>query len=1099
APATTDVATSAPPKTFTILPTDIVVATTELPVTASVVSQELLNGTTRSPTLSTTQAPLESLVEKTSVPKVAVPGAPNGDGSKLQGEEVAPDNNSNRQDKRRDDLAGKTDEEIQDIKATITSGYESKTEQTLRYVSSSVVGITLVLLAFFQFIAMNPSYILPDSPSDRLAAPNSWEFPAFVFFIQQVGVLSLAKNTKVPHKFYVSFLDSLSWLVFLIRGSPSADSNNAAVSSSQLVAIGGGRSLVESSTYDAQGKIQFSLRSDVNDKDWFMRVWVAVLVVIAVLMVFVICTALISQWVAQRGNPFHSDTTDSHKRSVSFRSISRRLLGMCVLVGFFSILPLSMISMFEVLQDASTAGFPHIYAILSLVTLALVVGSVLYGMYALQSLTEAGLSKWRTRVVWGVVYSNYHYTSRLFFAAGALVQFLTGILVAAVTGDAFVQLLCLVIVHALYLVSMFVLQPFVCNVHFKFAIGFQVLILVVFSLACGLAGDSISNDTQLNLSYAIVILLIIVFVVMFIRQLYMLWTYASAWAKDEHDSVTGMPTLHDHEIESGGGNYTISLRDTEDHGHSSGGKNAVSLHNSGGDDSPMNTIRIVDTNSKRHLWMDSRPGKCITTLLACQEAAATAATLVGSRIFVFGGYDGRRNHNDLHIFDCDTLSWETYTDPRSSNQDSTPPSLSAAFPASRNGHTATLAHNSIYILGGWLGSGPHAANDLHILHVNSMRWESPITTGTPPGPCNMHTTDYLPNVNGLLVFRGGDGKEYLNDLHLFDLPTRHWSRPTTHGTPPSPRANHSSAVLDHRLFVFGGWNGTHRLNDLHMLDTTTWQWTSIPPSSEGSMMLPFPRAGMTFVAVRRRFFLFGGYGSSPNHPFPAKCFSDLHVLDTDQTSTHWTPVVPSGHSTCTPPAYRSRDPRVVTVEGVGPSRRAGHTCTVVGRRLFIFGGSHHNEYLNDMHVLDTDPSPQAVVALAAPPMDFNSALRPYANSPTFSDISFVRSSAAAIVIPNMSRGGFEAMMAYVYSGHVVGEMGWEDLLELLVAADQYMLDHLKQVCERQLQLALDKDNVGFLMEAAERANASQLMAVCRHFVRNYADKESTRHANDDTP
>ncbi|RQM24633.1 hypothetical protein B5M09_009410 [Aphanomyces astaci] len=502
------------------------------------------------------------------------------------------------------------------------------------------------------------------------------------------------------------------------------------------------------------------------------------------------------------------------------------------------------------------------------------------------------------------------------------------------------------------------------------------------------------------------------------------------------------------------------------------------------------------------------------------------ATLVGSRIFVFGGYDGRRNHNDLHIFDCDTLSWETYTDPRSSNQDSTPPSLSAAFPASRNGHTATLAHNSIYILGGWLGSGPHAANDLHILHVNSMRWESPITTGTPPGPCNMHTTDYLPNINGLLVFRGGDGKEYLNDLHLFDLPTRHWSRPTTHGTPPSPRANHSSAVLDHRLFVFGGWNGTHRLNDLHMLDTTTWQWTSISPSSEGSMMLPFPRAGMTFVAVRRRFFLFGGYGSSPNHPFPAKCFSDLHVLDTDQTSTHWTPVVPSGHSTCTPPAYLSRDPRVVTVEGVGPSRRAGHTCTVVGRRLFIFGGSHHNEYLNDMHVLDTDPSPQAVVALAAP-MDFNSALRPYANSPTFSDISFVRchvvyahklvlsmasdhframfsagfreASAAAIVIPNMSRGGFEAMMAYVYSGHVVGEMGWEDLLELLVAADQYMLDHLKQVCERQLQLALDKDNVGFLMEAAERANASQLMAVCRHFVRNYADKESTRHANDDTP
>ena len=39
--------------------------------------------------------------------------------------------------------------------------------------------------------------------------------------------------------------------------------------------------------------------------------------------------------------------------------------------------------------------------------------------------------------------------------------------------------------------------------------------------------------------------------------------------------------------------------------------------------------------------------------------------------------------------------------------------------------------------------------------------------GTSPGPCNMHSTDLIDGA--LYLFRGGDGKDYLNDLHSFDL------------------------------------------------------------------------------------------------------------------------------------------------------------------------------------------------------------------------------------------------------------------------------------------------------------------------------------------
>ncbi len=43
--------------------------------------------------------------------------------------------------------------------------------------------------------------------------------------------------------------------------------------------------------------------------------------------------------------------------------------------------------------------------------------------------------------------------------------------------------------------------------------------------------------------------------------------------------------------------------------------------------------------------------------------------------------------------------------------------------------------------------------------------------GEPPGACNMHTSDYMPAKRRILVFRGGDGQEYLNDLHTLDVDT----------------------------------------------------------------------------------------------------------------------------------------------------------------------------------------------------------------------------------------------------------------------------------------------------------------------------------------
>jgi leucine-zipper-like transcriptional regulator 1 len=150
----------------------------------------------------------------------------------------------------------------------------------------------------------------------------------------------------------------------------------------------------------------------------------------------------------------------------------------------------------------------------------------------------------------------------------------------------------------------------------------------------------------------------------------------------------------------------------------------------------------------------------------------------------------------------------------------------------------------------------------------------------------MHSADYVASKKEVFVFRGGNGREYLNDLHALHVESLTWRRVDTNGAVPQQRANHSSAILEDtgELFIFGGWyvqttnlvglniverqsthslvatcqrNGTERLNDIHILDTATSTWTC--PRIGG--LLPHPRAGMTLTALRGRLYLFGGSGT----------------------------------------------------------------------------------------------------------------------------------------------------------------------------------------------------------------------------------------------
>ena len=240
-------------------------------------------------------------------------------------------------------------------------------------------------------------------------------------------------------------------------------------------------------------------------------------------------------------------------------------------------------------------------------------------------------------------------------------------------------------------------------------------------------------------------------------------------------------------------------------------------------------------------------------------------------LFCFGGYDGRRNHSTLLLYSIAEQRWirplhespnvPFAPHPGRHNNVEVPdfPPLAAAGngggggiagedissivvrgtpPTGRNGHTATLVADEddeenakIVIIGGWPGTGPLAASDMHVLDVSAggrqLRWYQPEVQGSPPGSCNMHSADYVAQQREVYVFRGGNGREYLNDLHALNVDTLTWRQVETRGEVPQPRATHSSAMLEEtgELCLFGGWNGRERLNDIHILNIETSTWT----------------------------------------------------------------------------------------------------------------------------------------------------------------------------------------------------------------------------------------------------------------------------------
>lgn len=171
--------------------------------------------------------------------------------------------------------------------------------------------------------------------------------------------------------------------------------------------------------------------------------------------------------------------------------------------------------------------------------------------------------------------------------------------------------------------------------------------------------------------------------------------------------------------------------------------------------------------------------------------------------------------------------------------------MSGTLPSARACHTTTLLGRKVYMFGGYDGvkcfndldvcvrSGGTAAPPLtrirpvpvdssRRLDLDTMTWLQPRVSGAVPQARNAQTVTVVGTK--LFLFGGHSGNKHLRDLHVLDSETLTWSQPEIKGHVPPGLRGHTANLIGDKIFLFGGYDGRGRSNDLYLLNTKDFRW-----------------------------------------------------------------------------------------------------------------------------------------------------------------------------------------------------------------------------------------------------------------------------------
>ncbi|KAF9669935.1 hypothetical protein SADUNF_Sadunf13G0016400 [Salix dunnii] len=244
-------------------------------------------------------------------------------------------------------------------------------------------------------------------------------------------------------------------------------------------------------------------------------------------------------------------------------------------------------------------------------------------------------------------------------------------------------------------------------------------------------------------------------------------------------------------------------------------------------------------------------------------------------------------------------------------------------PVSRGGQSVTLVGTSLVIFGGQ-DAKKSLLNDLHILDLETMTWDeidavyalvqflrfehlwSMINlsllfySGVPPSPRSDHTAAVHAE-RYVLIFGGGSHATCFNDLHVFDLQTMEWTRPTQQGEIPTPRAGHAGVIVGENWFIVGGGDNKSGVSETAVLNMSTLVWSvvttvqgRVPLASEGLSLVLSSYNGEDVLVS------FGGYNGRYSNEVNVLKPSHKSTLQSKITETPVPDIVSAVHNVTNP-------------------------------------------------------------------------------------------------------------------------------------------------------------------------------------------------------
>lgn len=399
------------------------------------------------------------------------------------------------------------------------SGYTATTSSTalstsstsfhdfLRYASVAFAGISVALLAFFHYISMDASLVW----ASALWCPNSWELVAYVGYLQQMASVSQLTVLKTPY-FLWEYTDGFSWTNFLIQKTTS----DSAVRRLDTVVLG--------------GIVSYADRIGIDESVILYHTVAGFAFVFGLLLVLFLVVAMLAKRKAEQALDTSSSDVTNHGENVRFlRNVSIRTLGLCVLLWYFSLFPLSMMAAYEInMEVASAAIAPALsVALISLIVICFGIMAV-SGRVVLHKTTEE-LQQFENLATWGTLYGDFTYRTRMFFLIGAIIQIAMGIFIGSVDSDP-TQLILVICVLVLFMAAVFIMAPYADRKVMYVVYALTVLKLVNFALAFAfLNSNTMSSAARYHVADAYIGINTIIIMVWFIRQLIVFSHYIRAW------------------------------------------------------------------------------------------------------------------------------------------------------------------------------------------------------------------------------------------------------------------------------------------------------------------------------------------------------------------------------------------------------------------------------------------------------------------------------------------------------------------------------------------------------------------------------------------